>query len=103
MLFTVFVIKITSKYPRCKSDDIKHGEYQILAEKEGHGLIGCAGAGAANYSNPSKQFVANTDFHSVPDGLVYGPKQTTLLYSTQGAMTHYLFVSAWVHYVWKIN
>lgn len=47
---------------------------KTLAEKEGHGLIGCAGAGNANCSNSSKQFVLNTDFHSVPDGLVYGPQ-----------------------------
>lgn len=54
--------------------------------------MGCAGAGIVNCSNPSKQSVVNTVFHSVPDGLVYGPKQNNIALLSSGD-TESLFVS----------
>lgn len=72
MFSMVFVIRLTSMYPRCKSDDVKHGEYQDFSRERGTWIYRLCWRWGCQLFKSSKQFLVNTDFHSVPNGLVYG-------------------------------
>ncbi|KAF5922783.1 hypothetical protein HPG69_013128 [Diceros bicornis minor] len=103
MLFTAFVIQLTSLYARNKSVTVERMlTTDILAEEDEHEFTSCAGAETIKFLIPGKKYIANTVFHSVFAGLICGlgtwyllPNRITLLYGSAGG-TVPLFVFGWM-------
>ncbi|XP_036887663.1 pecanex-like protein 4 isoform X1 [Sturnira hondurensis] len=103
MIFTAFVIQLTSLYARNKSATVERMlSTDILAEEDEHEFTSCAGAETIKFLIPGKKYVANMVLHSVLAGLMCGlgtwyllPNRMALLYgSTGGAVL--LFVFGWM-------
>ncbi|XP_004426266.1 PREDICTED: pecanex-like protein 4 [Ceratotherium simum simum] len=103
MLFTAFVIQLTSLYARNKLVTVERMlTTDILAEEDEHEFTSCAGAETIKFLIPGKKYIANTVFHSVFAGLICGlgtwyllPNRITLLYGSAGG-TVPLFVFGWM-------
>ncbi|KAF6131995.1 pecanex 4 [Phyllostomus discolor] len=100
MIFTAFVIQLTSLYARNKSATVKRMlSTDILAEEDEHEFTSCAGAETIKFLIPGKKYIANMVFHSVLAGLMCGlgtwyllPNRMILLYgSTGGAVLLFFF------------
>ncbi|KAM8783019.1 pecanex-like protein 4 isoform 2-T2 [Rhynchonycteris naso] len=103
MLFTAFIIQVTSFYARNKSVTVERMlNTDILAEEDEHEFTSCAGAETIKFLIPGKKYIANTVFHSVLAGLMCGlgtwyllPNRMTLLYGNAGG-TVLLFFFGWM-------
>ncbi|XP_012872604.1 PREDICTED: pecanex-like protein 4 isoform X2 [Dipodomys ordii] len=103
MLFTAFVIQLTSIYAKTKSATVERIlTTDILAEEDDHEFTSCTGAETVKFLIPGKKYVVNTVFHSVLAGLMCGlgtwyllPNRITLLYGSTGG-TVLLFVFGWM-------
>ncbi|XP_042538510.1 pecanex-like protein 4 [Dipodomys spectabilis] len=103
MLFTAFVIQLTSLYAKTKSATVERIlTTDILAEEDDHEFTSCTGAETVKFLIPGKKYVVNTVFHSVLAGLMCGlgtwyllPNRITLLYGSTGG-TVLLFVFGWM-------
>ncbi|XP_066244369.1 pecanex-like protein 4 isoform X2 [Saccopteryx leptura] len=103
MLFTAFIIQVTSFYARNKSVTVERMlRTDILAEEDEHEFTSCAGTETIKFLIPGKKYIANTVFHSVLAGLMCGlgtwyllPNRMTLLYGNAGG-TVLLFFFGWM-------
>lgn len=100
MIFTAFVIQLTSLYARNKSATVERMlSTDILAEEDEHEFTSCTGAETIKFLIPGKKYIANMVFHSVLAGLMCGlgtwyllPNRMILLYgSTGGAVLLFFF------------